>query len=147
MRRIIDNDMLTVLFRFVVGAIFIYASFYKIIEPATFAKGIWFYHLLPGNMINLLAVFLPWVELVCGVALIVGFQYKGAVTLVNLMMFMFMIALATAVYRGISIDCGCFKAAAATNSSALDSLLWDFGILAMTIQLCFSKSKKMMLDK
>jgi len=147
MRRIVDNDYLTILFRFAVGIIFIYAAFYKIIEPATFAKGIWFYHLVPGNLINLMAVFLPWVELVCGIALIVGFQYRGAVRLVNLMMIMFMIALASAVYRGISIDCGCFKAAQATDSSAMNSLLWDFGIIAMSIQLCLSKSKKMMLDK
>ena len=147
MRRIIDNDFITLLFRVVVGAIFIYASYYKIIEPAVFAKGIWFYHLVPGNLINLLAVFLPWIELVCGVALIIGWQYRGTVILVNLMMIMFMVALASAVYRGISIDCGCFKAAQASESSAMNSLLWDFGIIAMSMQLCFSKSKKWMLDK
>ena len=147
MRRIIDNDYLTLLFRVIVGATFIYASYYKIIEPATFAKGIWFYHILPGNMINLMAIFLPWIELVCGIALIVGFQYRGAVALVNIMMIMFIIALTSAVYRGISIDCGCFKASQATDSSAMNSLLLDFGLIAMTIQLCFSKSKKLMFDK
>ncbi len=147
MRRIIDNDFITLIFRVVVGAIFIYASYYKIIEPAVFAKGIWFYHMVPGNLINLLAVFLPWIELVCGVALIIGWQYRGTVILVNLMMIMFMIALGSAVYRGISIDCGCFQAAQASDSSAMNSLLWDVGIITMSIQLCLSKSKKWMLDK
>ena len=147
MRRIIDNDYLTLLFRVAVGVIFISFAYYKIIEPADFAKGIWFYHMTPGNLINLAAIYLPWVELLCGIALIIGFQYRGAVILVNLMMIMFMVALALAIYRGISIDCGCFKAAKVTESSAMEALIRDVGIIVMSIQLYFSKSKKFLLDK
>ncbi len=147
MRRIIDNDYLTFLFRIIVGVVFIYAAYSKIFEPAAFAKGIWFYHMVPGNLINMLALYLPWVELVCGVFLIAGYQYRGSVILINLMMIMFMIALSSAVYRGISIDCGCFKAAKATESSAMEALIRDVGLLIMTLQLYFSKSKKCMLDK
>lgn len=147
MRRVIDNDYLTLLFRVAVGVIFISFSYYKIMEPISFAKGIWFYHMVPGNLINLMAVYLPWVELLCGIALIVGFQYRGAVVLVNIMMIMFMVALSLAIYRGISIDCGCFKAAKVTENSAMDALIRDAGIIVMSLLLYFSKSKKLMLDK
>ena len=147
MRRIIDNDYLTLIFRLIVGVVFVYASIYKIIEPASFAKSIWFYHMVPGNMINLIAIFLPWLELFVGIALIFGCNYRGAVVLVNLMMLLFMIALASAVSRGISIDCGCFKAAQASDSSAMDALIRDIGLLIMTVQLLLSKSKKFMCDK
>ena len=147
MRRIIDNDYLILLFRVIIGVTFIYASFYKILEPSVFAKGIWFYHILPGDLINLLAIFLPWAELICGIALIVGWQYRGAVILINLMMIMFMVALSIAIYKGISIDCGCFKASKATENSAMDALIRDFGVIAMTVVLYFSKSKKLMFDK
>ncbi len=54
MRRVVDHDLLTLVSRLVVGASFVYASFYKIIEPATFAKSIWYYHMVPdfSNMMS-----------------------------------------------------------------------------------------------
>ncbi|KAA3633857.1 MAG: DoxX family membrane protein [Calditrichaeota bacterium] len=147
MRRIIDNDILTLIIRLLVGSIFIYASYYKIIEPVSFAKSIWYYHLVPGSLINLVALILPWLELICGLALIFGIQYRGAVLWMNVMTIIFMIALTTAVVRGISIDCGCFKAAQATESSAMDALIRDVGLLILTLQLLFSRSKKWMIQK
>ena len=147
MRRVIDNDILTLIVRVVVGSIFIYASYYKVLDPASFAKSIWFYHMVPGSLINLMALIMAWMELVCGIALIVGFQYRGAVIWINIMTIIFMIALTSAVMRGISIDCGCFKASAASSSSAKDALIRDIGLLVLTLQLLFSKSKKWLCQK
>lgn len=147
MRGIIDNDNLTLFFRIAIGVIFMAASFYKIIDPITFAKSIWYYHLVPGNIINLMVLILPWVELLCGIAIIIGYQYRGAVMLVNLMMVIFIVALSSAIFRGISIDCGCFKAAQATNNSAVVALLWDVLFIIMSLQLFLSRSKKWVLQK
>ena len=63
MRRMIDNDYLTMAVRVVVGVVFVSASVYKIIDPGSFARSIWYYHLMPGSLINLIALVLPWVEL------------------------------------------------------------------------------------
>jgi len=145
MRRIVDNDYLTIIVRLAVGITFIYASVYKIIDPQAFAKSIWYYHLIPGNLINLMAITLPWIELLCGLCLIIGVSYKGAVVLVNLLTVMFIVALLTAVFRGINIDCGCFKAAKATNESTLHAIWFDVGLLVFTIQLLFSRSKKWLM--
>ena len=147
MRGIIDNDNLTLFFRIAIGVIFMVASFYKIIDPITFAKSIWYYHLVPGNIINLMVLILPWVELLCGIAIIIGYQYRGAVMLVNVMMVIFIVALSSAIFRGISIDCGCFKAAQATNNSAVVALLWDVLFIIMSLQLFLSRSKKWVLQK
>ena len=84
MRRIVDHDLITQVVRLVVGVVFIYASYYKIVEPASFARSIWYYHMVPGSLINLMALFLPWLELVCGLCLILGVWYRGAIVLVNL---------------------------------------------------------------
>lgn len=142
MRRIIDNDILTLISRLVIGSVFIYASYYKIIEPASFAKSIWYYHLIPGSLINLIALILPWVEFISGLFLIIGVNYRGSVILVNIMMLVFIIALASAVVRGISIDCGCFKASKVGTDSARESLYRDFGYMILCLQLLFSRSKK-----
>ena len=147
MRQIIDNYYLTLLFRLVVGITFIWASVYKIIEPGDFAKSIWFYHLVPGNIINLSAIILPWLELICGVCIIFGIFYRGSIVWINVMMVVFIIALTSAVIRGLDIDCGCFKAAKSSGGSTLNSLLLDLGLIILTIQLWLSRSKKWMLSK
>ena len=146
MRRIVDNDLITIIARIVVGVTFIYASFYKIIEPGDFARSIWYYHMLPGNLINLMALILPWVELVCGLCIIIGVFYRGTVILLNLMMIMFIVALSSAIVRGINIDCGCFKAAQASSESALRALWIDLVLIILTVQLFFSRSRKWMLS-
>ena len=142
MRRLIDNDYLIVVLRLVVGIIFIYASIYKILDPGSFAKSIWYYHMIPGNLINLIAIILPWVELICGVCLILGVLYDGSVLLVNLMTFVFILALVSAYSRGLDIDCGCFKASSGAGNSVLKSLLFDVVLLALTLILLFSRSRK-----
>ena len=147
LQKIIDNDYLTMLSRLAVGIIFIWASIYKIIDPCSFSKSIWYYHMVPGDIINLMAIILPWVELISGACLIVGVLYKGAVVAVNGMTIIFIIALSTAIFRGIDIDCGCFKAAQESSEAAWESLIFDFVLIAFTIQLALSRSTKWRLKR
>ena len=140
LRRIIDNDYLTLLVRLTVGITFIYASFYKVVEPALFAKSIWYYHMLPGSLINLVALILPWVELLAGLALIFGVCYRGSVFLANIMTIVFIFALIVSIARGISIDCGCFKAGKTATRDAWNALFFDIGLLALTVYLFLSRS-------
>lgn len=147
MRKIVDNDFLTVVVRLAVGVTFIYASYYKIIEPGDFAKSIWYYHMVPGTFINLIAVILPWAELICGIFLILGVAYRGSVVLVGLMTVVFILAIASAMARGIDLDCGCFKAARSSSESTWKSLLFDAGLLVLLLQLYFSGSKKWLMGR
>lgn len=145
MRRVIDNDLLVLCVRLGVGVTFIYASFYKIIDPGAFAKSIWYYHLVPGDLINLIALILPWVELLCGISLILGVLYKGTVVLVNVLVVIFILALSTTIIRGIDIGCGCFKAGMTATESAWKALVFDLIMILFTLQLLFSRSKRWML--
>ncbi len=145
MRRIIDNDLLTFVSRLIIGGIFIYASFYKIVEPGTFARSIWYYHMVPGSLINLMALILPWLELVTGLALVLGVYYRGSVLLTGVMTVIFIVALSTAIAKGIDIDCGCFKASKSASGSAWSSLIFDIGMIVLILQLWFSRSRKWMI--
>jgi hypothetical protein len=146
MRRIVDNDILTMLVRLVVGGTFIYASYYKVLDPADFARSIWYYHMVPGYLINLMALILPWLELICGVAIIVGWQYRGSLLLIIAMNVMFILALSCAIARGISIDCGCFKASKGATASAWQSLWFDVALMVLLAQLWLSRSKRWILS-
>ncbi|MFH1373277.1 MAG: MauE/DoxX family redox-associated membrane protein [bacterium] len=146
MRRIIDSDWLMVLSRVFIGFTFIFAAYYKITDPYTFAKSIWYYHLVPGEVINLMALILPWVELLCGLALILGLFYNGAVVLVNAMTVIFIVALGSTIVRGIDIDCGCFKASTASGDAAWRSLTFNLVLIVFALQLLFSRSRRWLLS-
>ncbi len=145
MRRLIDNDYLTMFSRLLIGVVFIYASIYKIADPTSFAKSIWYYHLVPGSLINLVALILPWLELLCGLALIFGVFYRGAVVWLNILTVVFIAALISTIARGLDIDCGCFKAGQTATGPAWKSLWFDVGLLVFTLQMLFSRSRRWML--
>lgn len=143
--RVIDNDYLTMLSRLLIGGIFIYASLYKLIEPAAFAQSIWYYHIVPGSLINLIAIVLPWLEILMGAGLIFGVWYRGAVLWSNVLTVVFIIALVSTVARGLDIECGCFKAAHSATESAWTSIWFDVVMLVFTLQMLFSRSRRWMV--
>jgi len=118
--------------RIVLGGIFIYASLDKIAHPAEFAKAIGNYHILPFGLENLLALTLPWLELLAGVALITGVMIDGAAIMVIIMNIIFIFAISQALARGISIECGCFSVTTEGGDNiGLQTVIRDIGYLIM----------------
>lgn len=142
-----DNDHLDLLIRLIVGFIFIYASYDKIASPGQFARVVYNYHLLPGELVNLTALILPWVEMICGITLILGIYKKGSVMIFNMMVLVFIVAIAINIFRGVDLECGCFTVSSKARSSALDLLVRDIGLLAMTAYLFVNKSTRFDLIK
>ena len=60
------------LIRFIIGSVFIWASYDKIIDPGKFAREISNYHVVPFRLENTIAIILPWIELFIGVGLVTG---------------------------------------------------------------------------
>lgn len=95
--------------RFAVGALFVYAGAIKLKDPAAFAVEIDHYELWPATA-PYLAVVLPGVELALGATLLSGPRLwrRAAALGCGALMGAFTLAAATAVARGLNIDCGCF---------------------------------------
>jgi len=142
-----DNEYIELIVRLAVGFIFIYAALDKIIHPGQFARIVYNYHLLPGSLINLMALMLPWVEVISGIALVVGMNKKGAVYIINLMVVMFIIAVGVNYFRGVNLECGCFTVSSKAKGETLDLLIRDFGLLALTVYLFFSRAVRFDLHK
>lgn len=104
--------------RWILGFTFIYASFHKILSPADFAKIVYGYALFPHVFINLIAIIIPFLELVAGLALILGFYPRSAAITINILLLAFMAALTINIIRGHEFDCGCFSADQNGNSSS-----------------------------
>lgn len=94
--------------RWALGVIFVYAACSKIWDPGLFAEEVSYYHMLTMQQVNWLVILLPWLEMICGLALIFGIAPRGATILVIGMLIVFTYAIGHAVHEGRDIQCGCF---------------------------------------
>jgi putative oxidoreductase len=117
------------LLEFTVGAVFIYAGVLKALAPIGFANDIENYHILPWPIGVRLAFYLPWLEILCGIALWLRRATHGALGILGTLTFVFIVATIVAKARGIDVSCGCFGHAARSLSFA-SHLAIDFVILA-----------------
>ena len=91
-----------------IGALFIYAGAVKIIDPVEFARDIDNYKTLPWPVGVWLALYLPWLEIFCGLALITRILFRGSVFIVTVLMSLFIVTSIFAKTRGLDVSCGCF---------------------------------------
>jgi len=89
------------------GIIFIYASYDKILDPAKFARDINNYHIVPFGLENFVAIVIPWLELFIGLGLLLGVLVDGAALISGGLLFIFIVLILQAILRGFNIECGC----------------------------------------
>ena len=123
-----------------VGAVFIYAGILKVRDPLRFASDIGNYQMVPWSLGIRLAFYLPWLELLCGCALVFHRLFAGSVAITILLMFVFIGATAWARLQGIDVSCGCFGSAG-TNLSLTWHLMLDGGLLLALLYLWFTRER------
>ncbi|HIA94987.1 MAG TPA: DoxX family membrane protein [Candidatus Marinimicrobia bacterium] len=101
------HPWLIVFIRVLLGVIFIYASYDKILDPGKFARDIANYHIIPFGLENLIAIILPWLELFIGIGLIAGLMVDGSSMISGGLMTIFILFILQATLRGFNIECGC----------------------------------------
>jgi uncharacterized membrane protein YphA (DoxX/SURF4 family) len=131
---LLQDKILPLIFRLALGGVFIFAAVPKIIAPEKFAQAISNYRMLPNEWLNLLAITLPWVELLAGILLVVGAWVRASAWAVTGMCVMFLVAISSAVSRGLNIDCGCFGTVSGRRIG-LASLAFDIALLGMAVWL------------
>ena len=112
----LTHPWLTVRTQIALGALFVAAALPKIADPPSFAHMIYNYRILPGPLVNLAALAMPWAELLMGIALICGIWRRTAALLVGALLVVFILAISWNLLRGNAIDCGCFDVADAGKS-------------------------------
>jgi putative oxidoreductase len=130
------------------GLLFIAAALPKLADPPSFAHMIYNYRLLPGGLVNPLALFLPWFELLCGVALVLGIWSRSAAAAASLLLLVFVTAISANLLRGNAIECGCFDVREAGKSVAerFADMRWeilrDLGLLVLAGQILFATKER-----
>jgi len=110
-KRYLAHPWLTIRVQLALGAIFVIAAIPKIADPPSFAHMIYNYRLVPASLINLSALVMPWVELLAGLALILGVWKAAARNVIGILLAIFIIAISINLIRDNAIDCGCFNVA------------------------------------
>jgi uncharacterized membrane protein YphA (DoxX/SURF4 family) len=129
MEKLFTNKYFQIAGRIILGGLFVYASMDKMANPELFLKAIHNYRLLPVQLENPLAIFLPWMEFLTGIFIIVNKWQKGAWLLYNIFLVVFIIALSQALVRGLDISCGCFSVKPSSTSEVWLRVIEDIVML------------------
>lgn len=146
----IAQPWLTFLFRLILGGVLLAAGGLKIGNLQKSAMATRAYELLPIPVANFLGYSLPWIEIGIGALLIVGVAIRVMGLLGAVIMLAFIIAIAQAWVRGLSIDCGCFGGGGTIDpedTKYLSEIIRDIGLLAMGVFLYFYPKGRFALEK
>ncbi len=146
----IAQPWLTLLSRLILGGVLIVAGALKIGNLQKSAMSVRAYEMLPIWLANFFGYALPWIEIGIGALLILGVAVRIMGALGALIMLGFIIAIAQAWARGLSIDCGCFGGGGTIDpedTKYLSTILRDIGFLALGVFLYFYPKGRFALDK
>ena len=125
-----------VLARLVLGGVWLAAGLLKIGDPAESVRAVRAYDLLPESLVLLVGYSLPVLEVVLGLALVLGLMTRWMGVVSAVLLVMFVIGVASAWARGMSIECGCFGGGGGPAEGARDKYPWelarDAGLLALS---------------
>lgn len=123
-----------------VGLFFVWAGLPKILNPLMFAKDIWNYDLAPTTWINLIALIMPWLEVLAGLCLIVGLCRRGAGFILAGLLVLFFVLVSINIIRGHEFNCGCTPAELLLTdifvknwNDKITLLMRDFGLFVMVL--------------
>lgn len=143
-------DALGLVARLVLGAVFLVAGGLKVTTPEALAKATQAYQLLPHDVAAYVGYALPIIEVILGLLLILGLFTRISAVISSLLLVAFIIGIAQAWARGLTIDCGCFGGGgtvAADETSYLPRILEDLGLLACGLWLSWRPRSLLSLER
>ncbi len=140
-RKAIISKSFVLFCRILLAAVFIYASIGKIRNPEEFAVLVNGYRILPLWAVNIVAIILPWLELLCAVSLLTGIMYRNSALILAAVNLIFFAAVASAMARGLDIECGCFTLSKASSKVGWTHLAIDLGLFLACLPILFSESE------
>ncbi len=142
------SEWLRVRVQFVLAAFFVVAGISKIADPPGFAHEIHNYKMVPGALVNAMALILPWIEVVTGVALFLGIARRTAAKVLGILLLVFIAALGVNLARGHPVDCGCFGTSTVQKTDAERlrdmkiAIARDVGLLILAAQILWATRRE-----
>ncbi len=137
------------IFRILIGAIFLISGFEKLTSPyQNFLFIIQSYDIVPDNLALITAKVLPWIELLTGLFLIIGLWIKEATFASMLMFAAFITVVGQAMVRKLPIDdCGCFGEMVTLPLYAVFAMDVTLLVFSILLYLNYTKALQFSLDR
>jgi uncharacterized membrane protein YphA (DoxX/SURF4 family) len=136
--------------RVVLGGVFLVAGGLKVIDPQSSVAAVRAYELLPNSVVTVVGWGLPFAEIALGLLLLAGIATRVVAAVTAILLVIFMLAVASAAARGLSIDCGCFggggEVAPGQTAYGIE-LVRDLGLLLLALWLVWQPRSRLTLDK
>jgi uncharacterized membrane protein YphA (DoxX/SURF4 family) len=132
LRRPRTLDAIGLLARLALGGVMLVAGLLKVTKPEVSARAVQAYQLLPFDVATYVGYGLPILEVVLGILLVLGLFTRAAAAISGVLLVAFIIGIASAWARGLSIDCGCFGEGGTIDPSQtayLEEILRDVGLV------------------
>lgn len=141
------SPWLTVRVQIALGVIFVAAALPKIVDPPSFTHMLYNYRLVPGPAVNILSLTLPWLELLSGLALILGIWRRSATVIIGTLLIVFIVSIGINLARDNAVNCGCFDTTSADKShdELMDEMkvvvIRDLGMMLLVAQILAAQSQ------
>jgi uncharacterized membrane protein YphA (DoxX/SURF4 family) len=132
------RNYLRLILRLSLAGVFVVAALPKLQDPVGFAVSITGYRVVGTTTAAWLALILPWLELVCGIGLLIPWLRRGSALILSCLLTLFVGLHLSVVARGLSIDCGCFAFAEATSVHPSIVILRTVLLLIASLYLLWS---------
>ncbi len=129
------RELVSLAARLFVAAVFLYAAYDKVWQPAAFAEAVAQYDLIPLWLVNPASVVLAWLELILGALLVLGVAIRACAVWTSGLLLFFTALMVYAGLTGAGYDCGCFPGGG--HPAGFETALRDLGFLIPSLWLVF----------
>lgn len=142
-------DVAGTLARFGLAAVWLLSGVPKALDPDQTYVAVRAYDVLPPLGVELVAAVLPWLEIALAVLLLLGLGTRAVALVSAGLLLVFIVGVAQAWARGLSIDCGCFGGGGVVEpgrTAYVQELARDAGFLVLAVWLVVRPRTPVALD-
>lgn len=135
--------ILQVLAIILLGMVFGWSGLYKVMDPAGFLLSVFRFHLLPYSTVNIVSLWIAWLELSCAFVLLFVPRLRiAALWLILGLLIVFTVAIVISFVRGSHIACGCFSSSPMAHSMGWWGILKNLGLMIVAMYAIFMKEPR-----
>ena len=139
------GEPLLLALRLALGGTMLWAGLSKVGETALFALTVRAYDVLPLELVHGFAIVVPWIEILLGITLVLGFWVRSSGLASAVVLASFGVAIGINLFREADITCGCFGLDG-TEGSLTDALIRDVLMIVASVILYCTSSRMLSVD-
>jgi len=146
LKQFIAHPVVVLLLRLVLGSVFIISGLDKVADLNTFMHAILNYQIIDSGIAAVVATVLPWLEILCGLGVILGIYPRASSVIITLLLAVFTLLVGTAMLRGLDISCGCFTQDPSAHRVGWQKIAENIGMMLAGIYLASARNWKFILE-